>query len=191
MQGNREHRARNFFQKGFQSLGAFEKKAVDVILSRLKHHDKGERELTLGQRLADKVASFGGSWTFILLFVGFLVGWVILNSVILKNLATDDQFDPYPYILLNLFLSMLAAIQAPIIMMSQNRQAANDRNMSQEDFELNLKAEMEILSLHEKMDDLRVQKWEHLLEIQQKQIDMLTTMFKKHLEEDHDRKQGS
>ena len=191
MQGNREHRARNFFQKGFQSLGAFEKRAVDVILSRLKHHDKRDQELTLGQRLADKVASFGGSWTFILLFVGFLVGWVILNSLILKNLATDDQFDPYPYILLNLFLSMLAAIQAPIIMMSQNRQAANDRKMSQEDFELNLKAEMEILSLHEKMDDLRVQKWEHLLEIQQKQIDMLTTMFKKHLEEDHDRKPGS
>ena len=81
---------------------------------------------------------------------------------------------------------MIAAIQAPIIMMSQNRQAANDRKMSLEDFELNLKAEMEILSLHEKMDDLRVEKWEHLLEIQQNQIDMLTTMFKKHLEEGHE-----
>jgi len=189
MQNSPEHKARNFFQKGFHSFSAFEHKAIETILKRLRSNSaSGSSELTLGQRLADHVASFGGSWTFILLFAGFLVGWVILNTFILKNLASGDQFDPYPYILLNLFLSMLAAIQAPIIMMSQNRQAENDRKASMEDFEVNLKSEMEILSLHEKMDDLRVAKWEHLLKIQQEQITMLTTMFKKHLEEGH--KQG-
>ena len=106
-------------------------------------------ELTLGQRLADRVASFGGSWTFILLFTGFLVAWVVLNSIMLPMFLADKEgFDPHPYILLNLFLSMLAAIQAPIIMMSQNRQAEHDRQSAKEDFEINLKAEMEILSSH-------------------------------------------
>ena len=193
MKTGKEHHARNFFQRGFHTLGDFERKAVDKILSHFRHSEERKPDdATFGERLADHVASFGGSWTFILLFCGFLVGWVILNSIMLPIMLSDKEgFDPYPYILLNLFLSMLAAIQAPIIMMSQNRQAANDRKTATDDFEVNLKSEMEILSLHEKIDDLRVEKWEHLLEIQQKQIDMLTTMFKKHLEEDHDRKPGS
>jgi uncharacterized membrane protein len=182
MTSNNEHRARNFFQKGFHSLGEYERKAVDTILHRFSHAEADSTKLTIGQHLADKVASFGGSWTFIMLFAGFLVIWVILNSILL---TTQEVFDPYPYILLNLFLSMIAALQAPIIMMSQNRQSVNDRKDAKEDFEVNLKSEMEILSLHEKMDDLRVQKWQELIEIQQDQIRMLTTMFQKHLDEEH------
>lgn len=187
MQDNREHRIRHFFQRSYHTLSNFEHAAVEKILHRSKQQASAESEqLTIGQRMADKVASFGGSWTFILLFGGFLIAWVVLNSIMLPMMLADkDGFDPYPYILLNLFLSMLAAIQAPIIMMSQNRQAVNDRQSAAEDFEINLKAEMEILSLHEKVDELRIEKWEHLLQIQQDQIRMLTTMFQKHLDEEH------
>ena len=189
MSSNREHHARNFFQKGIHAISDFEKKAIDTILHRIKHQARDEKKSSsFGERLADRVASFGGSWTFIMLFCGLLVAWVILNSVLLPIMLQDKEgFDPYPYILLNLFLSMLAAIQAPIIMMSQNRQAANDRKFAKDDFEINLKSEMEILALHEKVDDIRVTKWEHLLEIQQNQIEMLTQVFQKHIREDHDK----
>ncbi|MEE2718530.1 MAG: DUF1003 domain-containing protein [Planctomycetota bacterium] len=189
MKDNREHAIRNIFQRSYDTLSKFEHAAIEKILRRSKHQGApSQGDLTLGQRLADRVASFGGSWTFILLFAGFLIAWVVLNSIMLPLMLADKEgFDPYPYILLNLFLSMLAAIQAPIIMMSQNRQAENDRRAAQEDFEVNLKSEMEILSLHEKLDELRVEKWEHLLQIQQEQIKMLTTMFERHLREDHDR----
>lgn len=105
---------------------------------------------TFGQRLADGIARVGGSWTFIIAFVMFLVAWVILNTVILATGALD----PYPFIFLNLLLSMLAAIQAPIIMMSQNRQAERDRYMAAKDYEINLKAEIEVLALHHKIDEL-------------------------------------
>ena len=189
MHDNREHRIRNFFQRSCHTLSNFEHLAMEKILHRSKQEsssDSDDAPLTFGQRMADGVASFGGSWTFILLFGAFLVAWVLLNSIMLPLMLADKEgFDPYPYILLNLFLSMLAAIQAPIIMMSQNRQAINDRMSATEDFEINLKAEMEILSLHEKVDELRVEKWEHLLEIQLDQIRMLTTMFQKQLEEEH------
>ncbi len=107
-----------------------------------------EDRLTLGQRVADRVAAFGGSWTFIIFFACVLVAWVITNSVLLAR----RPFDPYPYILLNLFLSMLAAIQAPVIMMSQNRQAAKDRLKGDLDYEINLKAELEVAQLHHKID---------------------------------------
>jgi len=107
-----------------------------------------EDMLTFGQRIADKVASFGGSWTFIITFGLVLVAWVVLNSAILMSKA----FDPYPYILLNLFLSMLAALQAPVIMMSQNRQAHKDRLKADLDYEINLKAELEVAQLHNKVD---------------------------------------
>ncbi len=113
--------------------------------------------LTFGQRIADKVASFGGSWTFILCFAAVLVVWVILNSTVLLS----RHFDPYPYILLNLFLSMLAAIQAPVIMMSQNRQSAKDRLKSDLDYEVNLKAEMEVAHLHRKVDHIYERLEEH------------------------------
>jgi uncharacterized membrane protein len=186
MKSSKEHQARNFFQRGFHALGEYERKAVDKILHRFSTGESESPDLTFGQRLADRVASFGGSWTFILLFTGFLVAWVVLNSIMLPMFLSDKEgFDPYPYILLNLFLSMLAAIQAPIIMMSQNRQSEHDRQTAKQDFEINLKAEMEILSLHEKMDDLRDQKLQQLLETQQEQIQMLTTLMQQHLKQDH------
>jgi uncharacterized membrane protein len=132
-------------------------------------------QLTFGQRVADKVATFGGSWTFIIIFASILVIWVILNSVVLAKYK--DSFDPYPYILLNLFLSMIAAIQAPIIMMSQNRQAVKDRIDAAHDYEVNLKAEMEIANLHEKLDELREKQWAELVEMQQEQIRLLTKLL--------------
>ncbi|GAB4540280.1 MAG: hypothetical protein Fur002_06750 [Anaerolineales bacterium] len=124
-----------------------------------------DTKLTFGQRLADNVATFGGSWTFIIIFGAILFSWVLLNSLILAN--RNDAFDSYPYILLNLFLSMLASIQAPIILMSQRRQSLKDRLDAEHDYEVNLKTEFEILSLHEKIDELREDKWKDLIVMQQ------------------------
>jgi uncharacterized membrane protein len=132
-------------------------------------------QMTFGQKLADKVAAFGGSWTFISLFAIVLVVWVFLNSFVL--LKFNESFDPYPYILLNLFLSMLAAIQAPIILMSQNRQAYKDRLSAEHDYEVNLKAELEIITLHEKIDLLREKQWNELISIQQQQLGLLTQLI--------------
>jgi len=126
---------------------------------------------TRGQRAADAVATFGGSWTFIAIFAVTLIVWVALNSFIL--VYYDSIFDPYPYILLNLFLSMLAAIEAPIILMSQNRQAEKDRINAEHDYEVNLKAELEIMLLHEKVDLLREGQWSELLVIQKEQLKLL------------------
>jgi uncharacterized membrane protein len=123
------------------------------------------------------VAKFGGSWTFIILFGVVLVCWVILNSVILANY--NKVFDPYPYILLNLFLSMLASIQAPIILMSQNRQAELDRENAEHDYEVNLKAELEIMLLHEKVDLLREGQWGELIAIQKEQLNLLKSLIEK------------
>lgn len=130
-----------------------------------------DEKMTFGERIADKVAAFGGSWTFIIIFICLMGIWVIINSLMLGN---QNAFDPYPYILLNLFLSMLASLQAPIILMSQNRQAAKDRLDAQHDYEVNLKAELEILSLHDKLDELREARWQELILIQQQQIELLT-----------------
>ena len=113
--------------------------------------DGDQKSTTTGARVADAVARIGGSWGFIISFMVFLVAWALLNSVLLVSGA----FDPYPYIFLNLVLSMLAAIQAPVIMMSQNRQAERDRTAAAHDYEVNLKAEIEIMALHEKLDELR------------------------------------
>ena len=132
-------------------------------------------QLTFGQKLADKVASFGGSWIFISLFMIVLVIWIFLNSFILIKL--NSSFDPYPYILLNLVLSMLAAIQAPIILMSQNRQAYKDRLTAEHDYEVNLKAELEIIALHEKIDSLKEKQWNELILIQQEQINLLRQLI--------------
>jgi uncharacterized membrane protein len=126
---------------------------------------------TMGQRVADRVASFGGSWPFIFIFGAVLFTWIFLNSMIL--LTGRRPFDPYPYILLNLVLSMLAAIQAPVIMMSQNRQGVKDRIQANHDYEINLKAEVEIMSLAEKLDDLRERRWADLIAIQEHQIKLL------------------
>lgn len=127
--------------------------------------------LTFGERLADRVAAFGGSWTFILCFAVALAGWTLLNTLVLAR-----PVDPYPFIFLNLLLSMLAAVQAPVIMMSQNRQAAKDRLDAAHDYEVNIKAEIEIMALHEKMDALRDQQLATLLQAQQRQIDLLTAL---------------
>jgi uncharacterized membrane protein len=108
-------------------------------------------QASLGDRLADSLARIGGSWTFIASFLAFLIVWAIINTVVLAHGA----FDPYPYVFLNLVLSMLAALQAPVIMMSQNRQAERDRLDAAHDYEVNLKAEIEIMALHEKLDELR------------------------------------
>jgi len=129
-----------------------------------------DEKLTYGQRLADKVAEFGGSWTFIMLFALVLVAWVVANTVALA-------FDPYPFIFLNLVLSMLAAVQAPIIMMSQNRQAARDRLDAAHDYEVNLKAEIEIMALHEKFDQLRSNELKALIEKQQEQLEILSSLL--------------
>ncbi len=132
---------------------------------------------TFGQRAADAVAAFGGSWTFISIFALILVGWIALNSFVLAH--SKSAFDPYPYILLNLFLSMLAAIQAPIILMSQNRQSEKDRFNAEHDYEVNLKAELEIMLLHEKMDSLRQSQWSELVAMQQTQIKLLEDLLAK------------
>jgi uncharacterized membrane protein len=108
-----------------------------------------DEELTFGQRLADKIASFGGSWPFIIIFMSLLLMWVTINSLLAK------PYDPFPFILLNLFLSMLAALQAPVIMMSQNRANANDRIRAELDYQVNLKAETEVAQLHTKLDEMR------------------------------------
>lgn len=164
---------------GFDSLPEGERKIVRHFAERSRvSHDinrEFETRMTFGQRVADKVASFGGSWTFILIFGAILLFWVMLNSFLLAR--RGETFDPYPYILLNLFLSMLAALQAPVIMMSQNRQAAKDRLDAAHDYEVNLKAELEILSLHEKLDELRESKWTELVSMQQEQIKLLTKLL--------------
>ena len=129
-------------------------------------------ELSFGQRLADKVAVFGGSWSFIIVFGLILAAWVLLNT-----LLPVRPFDAYPFIFLNLILSMLAAIQAPVIMMSQNRQAARDRADAAHDYEINLKAEIEIMALHDKLDRLRTEQIEALLAKQQEQIALLTRLL--------------
>ncbi len=128
-----------------------------------------EKKLTFGERLSDHIASFGGSWRFISLFGAVLFGWIILNAILLLN----HGFDPYPFILLNLILSCLAAIQAPIIMMSQNRAEARDRLRAENDYKINLKAELEIRHLHEKIDHLLRRQYNRLFELQQIQIELL------------------
>jgi len=165
----------------YESLDVQTRKVASHIAQRLSIARNTEKEYeataTLGQRAADAVALFGGSWTFIGIFAGILVGWVALNSYYLVR--HHDVFDPYPYILLNLFLSMLAAIQAPIILMSQNRQAQKDRLNAGHDYEVNLKAELEIMLLHEKMDLLRQGQWGDLLKLQTEQLQLLATLIEK------------
>lgn len=131
-----------------------------------------DRLRTLGERLADKVAEFGGSWPFIICFGGALVFWVGLNSYVLST----RPFDPYPYIFLNLLLSCLAAIQAPVIMMSQRRQEAKDRLRAEHDYRVNLKAELEVRHLNAKLDELMTQQWHRLLEIQEIQLETINEL---------------
>ena len=130
-----------------------------------------ERDWTFGERLADRIAVFGGSWPFLIIFSLFVILWIAANSW--------HPVDPYPFILLNLLLSCLAAIQAPIIMMSQNRQEARDRMRAEHDYQVNLKAELEIRQLNEKMDHLIMRQWQRLLEIQEIQLELLSELGRK------------
>jgi uncharacterized membrane protein len=129
-----------------------------------------EREWSFAERLADRIAAFGGSWTFLICFGVFVGAWIAMNSLVL----IARPVDPYPYILLNLVLSCVAAVQAPVIMMSQNRQEAKDRVRSQHDYQVNLKAELEIRHLHEKVDHLLSHQWQRLVEIQEIQLELLS-----------------
>jgi len=134
-----------------------------------------ERKWSFGERLADRIASFGGSWTFLICFGAFLALWIGMNSIVLVWRPPD----PYPFIFLNLILSCLAAIQAPIIMMSQNRQEAKDRIRSQHDYQVNLKAELEIRHLHDKIDHLLSHQWDRLAKIQEIQLDLLSEISRR------------
>lgn len=148
------------------------------VLESLREHEllaenvneEFEQQTTFGEQIADRVASFGGSWTFLITFGAVLGGWVLINSA---HLMMTKPFDPYPYILLNLLLSCVAAVQAPVIMMSQNRQEDKDRLRGEHDYRVNLKAELEIRHLHSKLDLLLTHQWQRLLEIQQLQTDLL------------------
>lgn len=169
------------------SLVEEEKGEIDVIdrdvMNAIKNNsvlsenieDEIEGKLTLGQRLADRIATFGGSWTFIVAFFTFILVWMGINIWLL----TTKPFDPFPFILLNLILSCLAAIQAPIIMMSQNRKEQKDRQRGEHDYKINLKAELEIKLLSEKIDHMIVHQNKKLLEIQEIQTDYLEDLIKK------------
>ena len=134
-----------------------------------------DRQLSFGDRISDKLANFAGSWTFIAMFSGFLLVWITMNTIVLMQ----KPFDPYPYILLNLFLSALAAIQAPVIIMSQNRQEERDRLNAEHDYQVNLNAELEIHQLHRKIDHLLINQGERLLEIQKIQVELMEDLAKK------------
>jgi len=134
-----------------------------------------EQKLTVGERWADRIADFGGSWRFIGIFAGILIVWIVMNTVVLIT----RRFDPYPFIFLNLILSCLAAVQAPVIMMSQNRQEDKDRLRSEHDYRVNLKAELEIRHLHDKLDHFLMHQWQRLLEIQEIQTELMEELGRK------------
>jgi len=163
----------SLIKREYKNIGKIEQEVVKAIhnneLLTQDIEPEMESELTLGQRMADKIATFGGSWGFIIIFFSFLIVWMLINIFVLAQ----KPFDPYPFILLNLILSCLAAIQAPIIMMSQNRKEQKDRARSENDYKINLKAELEIRLLHEKLDHLMLHQNKRLLEIQELQLDYL------------------
>jgi uncharacterized membrane protein len=156
--------ATHVLRKPLELVGERERRVLQSAVERkpisVDSNTTFAKQLTFGGRLADSIARVGGSWSFIISFLVFLVLWTIGNTILLRH----DAFDPYPYIFLNLVLSMLAAIQAPVIMMSQNRQAEHDRIDAEHDYEVNLKAEIEIMALHEKLDTMRTQQIMVILE---------------------------
>ena len=154
-------------------------KAVEHMAVAEQVDKEFRRSATRGQRIADGVARVGGSWGFVISFVVVLLAWIALNTALLQKGA----FDPYPYILLNLVLSCIAALQAPVIMMSQNRMSEYDRRRADQDFRVNLKAELEIASLHDKVDHLLHAQWEHLVEMQEVQIELLNQIAGKRAKE--------
>lgn len=168
MDAGEKELAKKLMRSGYDDLSVREQQvlrqiAAKAAISRNVGADY-QRDLTFGERVADRVAAFGGSWTFIGLFLSVMAAWIVLNVALIRRPP-----DPYPFILLNLCLSLVAAIQAPIIMMSQNRQAAKDRLTMEHDYEVNLKAELEIMSLHEKVDDIRMRQLnEHFARIEER-----------------------
>lgn len=166
----REKYITDYLTQELGQLTTLEHKVIDsfqnhsILTDNIEDDDK--TVLSFGQRIADKVATFGGSWTFILSFCSFLIIWILVNVYWFHN----QGFDPYPYILLNLILSCIAALQAPVIMMSQNRQEEKDRIRAKNDYMINLKSELEIRMLHEKIDHLIMHQQEELLEIQKVQM---------------------
>jgi len=182
-----QYRAKKFvgyLEAEYRKLSDIEQAVVSKItrrgrVSKVIHQDF-DSGMTVGQRVADRVARFGGSWPFIGIFGGILVVWMIVNGWLLAK----HPFDPYPFILLNLVLSTLAALQAPVIMMSQNRQSEKDRVHAQQDYEINLMAEIEIRDLHDKMDSLRFKQWHELWHIQKRQIELLEHLCERHANPD-------
>jgi uncharacterized membrane protein len=173
--------AQQLLKSGFSNFSERERRVITNIAGR--HHVTrnvnqavAERQ-TLSDHLADRVARFGGSWTFIMIFIGILVAWAVLNTITLPRYS--EAFDPYPYVFLNLILSMVAALQAPIILMSQNRQAMRDRLAAGLDYEVNLKAEIEIMALHEKLDQIRVGHLGELVKELQGEVRLATKSIKK------------
>ena len=146
------------------------------IVSENPEDEEQEAHRTFGERLSDRIATFGGSWKFILSFCGFLMLWILANTLLWRSGTAPD---PYPYILLNLLLSCIAALQAPLIMMSQKRQESRDRHHAEQDYQVNLKAELEIRHLHEKMDHLLHHHSTRLMEIQQIQTDLLRQLIER------------
>jgi len=171
-----QYRAKKFIgylEAEYQKLSELEHAVVSKVtrrgrVSKLVHQDM-DTQMTLGEHVADRVAQFGGSWRFIGIFTGILIVWMGINGFLIIR----HPFDPYPFILLNLVLSALAALQAPVIMMSQNRQAHKDRMQANQDYEINLMAEIEIRDLHDKLDSLRFKQWHELWHIQKRQIELL------------------
>jgi uncharacterized membrane protein len=171
--------ARQLLESGLTRLSDREQRVIGLIAKR-SHVARNidtvlAEQQTFGERLADRVAQLGGSWGFITVFTGMLAAWVVLNTVILAR--SGGGFDPYPYIFLNLILSMVAALQAPVILMSQNRQAARDRVAASLDYEINLKAEVEIMALHDKLDAIRVEHLEGVLRKHSERLDGITRML--------------
>lgn len=158
--------ARRLLGIGLRDLSREERRVIETLIRRSSVvrnvAAEGDATMTFGQRLADHVAAVGGSWGFIIAFGVILVLWIGGNSLLLSSVGLRP-FDPYPYIFLNLILSMLAALQAPVIMMSQNRQALKDRKAAEHDYGVNLKAELEIMALHEKLDAVRSRELADLL----------------------------
>jgi len=167
-------------EKELGEIRTLEKSVLDTLQNDQTLADKinsetASRQLSYGQKLADDIAAFGGSWTFIISFFCFIIFWIAANVFWMMN----KGFDPYPFILLNLILSCLAALQAPVIMMSQNRQEEKDRARSKDDYMINLKSELEIRMLHEKMDHLMLRQQQEMFEIQQIQIEMMGEILEK------------
>ena len=176
MNDYREKYISEFLNKKLGNLTEVEKQVIQSVSKNTMistEVEEDEQEITFGQKLADKVAEFGGSWGFIIFFMTFLVAWILLNVFWLSN----HGFDPFPFILLNLILSCIAAIQAPVIMMSQNRQEEKDRERAKKDYKINIKSELEIRELHEKIDHLIIHYQQDLLEIQKTQIDLLENIL--------------